>query len=86
MTGTNLDYNKHCQFPFGAYIQANQENNPTNTQVPQMINTIYLRPMTNKQGGHELMNLRTGQVITRNTVHEFAPSKLWQQTNKELRP
>jgi hypothetical protein len=33
MTGRNLDYNKHCQVPFGAYVQANQENKPTNTQT-----------------------------------------------------
>ncbi len=26
--GRNLDFEKHCQVPFGAYVQANQENNP----------------------------------------------------------
>ena len=26
--GRNIDYEKHCQIPFGAYVQANQENNP----------------------------------------------------------
>jgi hypothetical protein len=70
MTGRNLDFAKHCQVPFGAYVQANQENDPTNTQAPRTIDAIYLRPMTNKQGGHELMNLRTGLVITRNKVWE----------------
>jgi hypothetical protein len=34
MTGRNLNYDKHCQVPFGAYVQANQENDPTNTQAP----------------------------------------------------
>jgi hypothetical protein len=70
MTGRNLDYSKHCQVPFGAYVQANQENKPTNTQAPRTIDAIYLRPMTNKQGGHELMILRTGLMITRNKIHE----------------
>jgi hypothetical protein len=70
MTGRNLDYDKHCQVPFGAYVQANQENDPTNTQAPRTIDAIYLRPMNNKQGGHELMNLRTGLMITRNKIHE----------------
>jgi hypothetical protein len=65
-----LDFEKHCQVPFGAYVQANQENNPTNTLAPRTINAIYLRPMTNIQGGHELMTIHTGQVITRNTVWE----------------
>ena len=27
----NLDLSKHCQFEFGTYVQANQDNNPTNT-------------------------------------------------------
>jgi hypothetical protein len=70
ITGRNLDFAKHCQVPFGAYVQANQENDPTNTQSPRTIDAIYLRPMNNKQGGHELMNLHTGLVITRNTIWE----------------
>jgi hypothetical protein len=57
MTGRNLDFDKHCQNPFGAYVQANQENDPTNTQAPRTIDAVYLHPMTNKQGGHEMMNL-----------------------------
>jgi hypothetical protein len=32
MTGTNLEFKNHCQILFGAYVQANQENVPTNTQ------------------------------------------------------
>jgi hypothetical protein len=27
--GGDLDFNKDFQVPFGAYVQANQENNPT---------------------------------------------------------
>jgi hypothetical protein len=48
----------------------NQSNNPTNTNALRTIDAIYLRPMNNKQGGHEVMNLATGQVITRNRVWE----------------
>jgi hypothetical protein len=70
MTGRNLNYDKQCQVPFGAYIQANQENDPTNTLAPRTIDAIYLRPMNNLQGGHEIMNLRTGLMITQNTIHE----------------
>jgi hypothetical protein len=70
MTGRNLDFEKHCKVPFGTYVQANQENLPTNTQAPRTIDAIYLRPMSSKQGGHELMNLQTGMVITRNTIWE----------------
>ena len=70
LTGKNLDFEKHCQVPFGAYVQANQENDPTNTQAPRTIDAIYLRPMTNIQGGHELMNLHTGQMISRSRIWE----------------
>jgi hypothetical protein len=66
ITGRNLDFDKHCQVPFGSHVQVNQENDPTNTQAPRTIDAIYLRPMKNRQGGHEVMNLMTGQVITRN--------------------
>ncbi len=32
--GQSVDYNKHCQVPFGAYHQANEENSPKNTNAP----------------------------------------------------
>ena len=65
---TSLDYTKHCSVPFGAYVQAHHENNPTNTNAARTIDAIYLRPNNNMQGGHELLNLSTGKVITRRTV------------------
>ena len=30
----NLDYNRHCKFVLGEYIQAHDEPNPTNTNAP----------------------------------------------------
>jgi hypothetical protein len=57
MSGKKLDYNKHLRFQFGSYVQANQDNNPTNTNAPRTIDAIYLRPMDNIQGGHYLMDL-----------------------------
>ena len=42
----NLEFNKHCQFSFGAYVQAYNENNPMNTMQERAINCIYLRPTT----------------------------------------
>ena len=76
MGGQDLDYNKHCQIPFGAYVQGAQENNPTNTNAPRTIDAIYLRPLNNIQGGHELMNLSTGKVITRRKVVELPVTDL----------
>jgi hypothetical protein len=71
LTGKNIDYNKHCQVPFGAYVQCNNKNNPTNSNAPQTLDAIYLRPTTNLQGGHKVMNLATGQVLTRPQVCEI---------------
>jgi hypothetical protein len=67
----NLDYAKHCSVPFGAYVQANHETNRTNSNTTRTLDAIYLRPAQNQQGGHELMDLNSGQVITRNIVHEI---------------
>ncbi|WP_288992819.1 polyprotein of Ty1/Copia retrotransposon [uncultured Marinobacter sp.] len=68
---TNLDYNKHCVVPFGAYVQANHESSKTSSNVQRTLDAIYLRPTQNQQGGHELMDLNSGQLITRNIVHEI---------------
>ena len=70
MTKSDLDFEKHCQVPFGDFVQANQENDPNSTNSPRTIYAIYVRPMSKKQGGHEFMNLATGQVITCNRVWE----------------
>jgi len=71
LTGRAIDYEKHCKIPFGAYVQANNQSLPTNTNAPRTIDCIYLRPTNNKQGGHELMDLASGRVITRPRVIEI---------------
>ena len=76
LTGKVIDYNKHCQVPFGAYVQANNEPSPTNTNAPRTIDCIYLRPFPNLQGGHELMDLRSGRVITRRRITEVPVTEL----------
>jgi hypothetical protein len=68
---TNLDYTKHCVVPFGAYIQANHESTKTSSNVTRTLDAIYLRPAQNQQGGHELMDLNSGQLISRNIVQEI---------------
>ena len=71
MDQTNLDYTKHCTTPFGAYVQAYHESNPHNTSVSRTRDGIYLRPNNNFQGGHEVMDLNTGRVITCRKVTEI---------------
>jgi hypothetical protein len=68
---THLDYTKHCVVPFGAYVQANHESTKTSSNVTRTLDAIYLRPAQNQQGGHELMDLDSGQLISRNIVHEI---------------
>ena len=63
-----LDYNKHCSIPFGSYVQAHTEPNIKNTQHPRTLDCIYMRYVDNAQGGHNLLDLRTGRTIKRRTV------------------
>ncbi|MGC8532988.1 MAG: hypothetical protein ACP5M1_13215, partial [Acidiphilium sp.] len=79
--GMNIDYNKHCQVPFGAYVQAVQENNPNDTNALRTIDAIYLPPMDNIQGRHELMDLNSGHLITCPRVFEI-PSTCWKKYKK----
>ena len=66
-----IDYTKECLVPFGTYVQANNENNPSNTNAPRTIDAIYLRPTPNLQAGHELMDLNSGKLITRSKITEI---------------
>jgi hypothetical protein len=64
----SLDYNKHCSIAFRSYVQAYTEPNPQKTQHPRTIDCIYLRYVDSEQGGHQLLDLRTGRMIKRRTV------------------
>jgi hypothetical protein len=63
-----LDFNKHCTIAQFSYVQAHEEPQPSNSQMPRALDCIYLRPLANLQGGHELLHLATGRVITRRNV------------------
>jgi hypothetical protein len=65
MTGIQFDYNKHCQLPFGSYVQAHEEPRPTNTQAARTVGAICLGPTGNIQRSYKFLNLRTGKCITR---------------------
>ena len=74
MNGRNIDYNKHLKFPFGAYVQVN--NDTTNTLAPRTLGAIYVAPTENLQGGHVVMDLNTGKFITRQTVTKIPMTQL----------
>ena len=61
-----IDYNKHCAFSIGEYVQASEDVDPKNNNHPRTLDCIYLRPNSHsKTGAHELLHIPTGKVITR---------------------
>ena len=72
---TPIDYNKHCKLSFGRYCQVVHQSDPTNTPKPRTIGAIYLGPTDNIQGGHKVMNLATGKVITRHHATDIPITK-----------
>ena len=79
-----LDYEKHCQHEFGEYIQAMHENDPTNVMTERSIDGIYLHPNTNQQGGHVIMNINTGKIITRGRIVTVPLSKTIKDAVKQM--
>ena len=64
----NLDYNKHCQYAMGTYVQAHEEPKISNTNAPRSLDCIYMRYNDNAQGGHELLHLQTNSLLKRRRV------------------
>jgi len=70
-----LDYKKECTIPFRTYVQAQTNPKQTNSNAPRTLDAIYLCPAQNIQGGHEVMDLATGHVITCGRVIEVPITK-----------
>ena len=70
MTSRNLNYKRDLQVPFGAYVQADEETQPRNSNKSRTLDCIYFQPAENRQEGHELMHIQTGELITHRTVHK----------------
>ena len=69
MGNPQLDYKCHFKACFGDYVQANNENVPSNDMRPRTLDCIYLYPnVSDPQGGHVLMNIETGATLTRPRV------------------
>jgi len=47
VTGSKIDFNKHCRLQFGTYIQMHEQHN--NSLLPRMAGAIELHPTGNKQ-------------------------------------
>jgi hypothetical protein len=70
MDGPVLDYNKGI-ISTGAYVLADNHPVKLNTPATRALDAIYLRPSTNLQGGHEVMDLYTGKKATRGFVTQL---------------
>jgi hypothetical protein len=71
MTGTALNFNKHCQIPFEAYAEVHEDNNITNTMTERTQPAICLGPTANFQGSYKFLLLKTGKWITRKQFKEL---------------
>ena len=64
MMGEHVDYNRHCKYEFGDYLQTHEPHD--NTMAARTVGAIALRPTGNSQGGFYVMSLVTGRVLNRN--------------------
>jgi hypothetical protein len=58
------DYN-HIQLDFGEYVTVFEDNNPTNTNAPRVVDAIALHHTGNAQGDYYFMSLATGERVSR---------------------
>ena len=84
MGGTPIDFDTHCKFSFGAYVQAEYIPDPTNTMEERTKDAIYLDTLDGPQGGYLCMNLRTGRVITAYKLYELPVTDLVKARVEEL--
>ena len=64
-----MDYDKHCQIPFGGYVKNEQKK--TNTQSTRTIYAIYLTVNLKNQGGYVVLDLKSGLPIARIKVTDI---------------
>lgn len=64
MTGSSIDFNKHCKMEFGEYAQVHEEHD--NSMSTRTVGALAMRPTGNSQGGHLFYSLNTGRILNRN--------------------
>ena len=63
ITGRHVDYNKHCKYEFGQYVQVHDQHD--NTMLPRTTGALALRPTGNAHGNSYFFSLTTGRVLNR---------------------
>jgi hypothetical protein len=69
ITGASIDFNRHCQLEFGAYVQTHEDHD--NTMATRTIGALALRPTGNTQGGYYFFSLSTSRILNRNRWTEL---------------
>jgi hypothetical protein len=64
VTGSTIDFNRHCCLAFGIYFQTHKVHD--NTMIPRTIGDLALGPTGNAQHGFYFYSLNSGRVISRN--------------------
>ena len=68
VTGRQLDVNKDCRAPFGAYVEASIDENVNNTMKDRTHSCHSLGPAGNLQGLLKCFDILTGKVVIRRTI------------------
>jgi hypothetical protein len=63
ITGQTVDFNRHCKYEFGQYVQTHEEHD--NSMAPRTIGALALRPTGNAQGNYYFFSLSTGRILNR---------------------
>jgi hypothetical protein len=60
-TGQTLDYNRHCHFEFGEYVQTHEAHD--NSMAPRTVGALALHPTGNALGRHYFFSLKSGLLL-----------------------
>ena len=63
-----LEYNKHYNITFRAFVQENNDKNPINSIVLWEIDGVYLQSLDKIQGVQEILYIHNHRVITRKEI------------------
>jgi hypothetical protein len=58
ITGQKMDYNRHCKYQFGQYVQTHEQHD--NSMAPRTIGALALYPTGNAQGNFYFFSLSSG--------------------------
>jgi hypothetical protein len=61
VTGSKINYNKHCKLQFEAYVQVHEQH--SNSMIPRMSGAIVLHPTSNTQGSYYFLSLHSRKRI-----------------------